>query len=783
MKHTTNLFWFRHLLSPGTSVFNRRRKELQLVFNERRFRSLVENSNDAIAILSKDVELIYISPSITTVLGYTVEEAMQLDALSLVHPEDAGKVQQGLEICLATPGVPGNGLVVRVLHKNKSWQWIETTLTNMLHDPAIGGIVDNFRNVTEKKLTEEKIRLAKERYDTVIKATNEAVWEWDIQTNEVHWAEGFRSLFGYDPEKISRHVEIWDSYFHPEDAERVVNSLNAVVESESLLQWEAEYRFLKSNGQYAYVLDRGFLIRDTQGKPLRMIGAMQDISSKMVADQALRDSEEKTRLIMNASLDAIICMDKSGLITFWNPQAEKTFGWSMEEVMGRSLSETIIPATYRAHHNRALEAYAKTGQGRILNTILELSAINRNNEEFPIELTVLPIRQGKEEFFCAFVRDITGRKMAEQQLKLSKERYDTIAKATNDVIYEWDIVKNVNYWGEGYETLFGHKRTGDTMPTDTWLDNLHPEEKDSILGSAYEAFETKKTSLVRELRFRCADGSYKTVFDKLVIVYDQEGKPLRIVGAMQDITERKKNETSIINLNEELNKRAAELAASNSELEQFAYVASHDLQEPLRMVSSFLQLLENKYQTSLDDTARQYIQYSVEGAARMKCLILDLLEYSRVNTSQEQRVSTNLSEIINQVLDTYVSKIQESNAIVKVSLMPVARVNNLQMTQLFQNLIGNALKYNRSAQPKIEIGFEEKCNHWQFFVKDNGIGIDSKFYERIFIIFQRLHTRNQFSGTGIGLAICKKIVEKHEGKIWVHSTPGQGSTFYFTIKK
>jgi PAS domain S-box-containing protein len=783
MKQTTNLFWFKHLLSPRTSVFKRRRRELQLVFNERRFRSLVENSNDAIAILSKDVELTYMSPSVINVLGYTVEEIMQLDAISLVHPEDVAKVQQAMEICLANPGVPGKGLVVRVLHKNKSWQWIETTLTNMLHDPAIGGIVDNFRNVTEKKQAEEKVRIAKERYDTVIKATNEAVWEWDIQTNEVHWGEGFRSLFGYDPEKTSRSVNVWDSYFHPEDAEKIVNSLNAVVASESQLQWEAEYRFLKSNGQYAYVLDRGFLIRDTQGNPLRMIGAMQDITSKMVADQALRDSEEKTRLIMNASLDAIICMDKNGLITFWNPQAEKIFGWSMEEVMGRPLSETIIPATYRAHHNRGLEAYAKTGQGRNLNTILELSAINRNNEEFPVELTVLPIRQEKEEFFCAFVRDITGRKMAEQQLKLSKERYDTIAKATNDVIYEWDLVRNVNYWGEGYETLFGHKRTGDTMPTGSWLDNLHPEEKDSILASAYEAFETKKTSLVRELRFRCADGSYKTVFDKLVIVYDQEGKPLRIVGAMQDITERKKNETSIINLNDELNKRAEELAASNSELEQFAYVASHDLQEPLRMVTGFLELLKSKYENNLDETARQYIQFSADGAERMKQLILDLLEYSRVNTSQEKHASTDISEIIYQVLDTYVCKIKTSNAIVKVSLMPSARVNKLQMTQLFQNLIGNALKYNRAEQPKIEIGFEEKCTHWQFFVKDNGIGIDPKFYERIFIIFQRLHTKNQFSGTGIGLAICKKIVEKHEGKIWVNSTPGQGSTFYFTIKK
>ena len=621
--------------------------EQQLIFNERRFRSLIENGTDAIAILSPNLDLHYVSPSITRMMGYTVEEILQMEVSSLVHPEDAPTLKEALEDAMANPGIPGKSRIVRALHKDQTWRWFEATLTNMLHDPAIGGIVDNFRDVTEKKLAEEKIRIAKERYDTVLKATNEAVWEWDIQTNEIHWGEGFRFLFGYEPDLVTRNVEVWDGFFHPEDAKRVLDSVNAVVRSESQLQWESQYRFLKSDGQYVHVLDRGFLIRDNNGKPLRMIGAMQDISSRIAADQALRDSEEKTRMIMNSALDAIICMDKRGLITFWNPQAEKIFGWKADEVMGKPLSDTIIPTEYRARHSRGLEAYVKTGEGRILNTILELSAINKDNAEFPVELTVLPIKQGNDQFFCAFLRDITQRKNAEKLLK----------------------------------------------------------------------------------------------------------------------------------------ERAEELAASNSELEQFAYVASHDLQEPLRMVTSFLQLLEKKYEGQLDETAKQYIQFAVDGSERMKRLILDLLEYSRVNTNREKRTNTPISNIITQVLDTYACKIIESKAIVKVSLMPVANVNTLQMTQLFQNLIGNALKYNRSTQPEIEIGYEELADCYQFFVKDNGIGIDPKFYERVFIIFQRLHTKNQFSGTGIGLAICKKIVEKHEGRIWVESGAGKGSTFYFTIKK
>jgi light-regulated signal transduction histidine kinase (bacteriophytochrome) len=167
----------------------------------------------------------------------------------------------------------------------------------------------------------------------------------------------------------------------------------------------------------------------------------------------------------------------------------------------------------------------------------------------------------------------------------------------------------------------------------------------------------------------------------------------------------------------------------------------------------------------------------------MKRLILDLLEYSRVNTSQELRSQTEISEVINQVINTYSNKIHDTKAVIKMQLMPSINVNSTQMTQLFQNLIGNALKYNKSAVPEIEIGCEEKEHDWQFFVKDNGIGIDPKFFDRVFVIFQRLHTKNQFSGTGIGLAICKKIVEKHGGKIWIESIDRKGCAFFFTIKK
>jgi two-component system CheB/CheR fusion protein len=358
-----------------------------------------------------------------------------------------------------------------------------------------------------------------------------------------------------------------------------------------------------------------------------------------------------------------------------------------------------------------------------------------------------------------------------------------VASVTNDAIYEWDMVNEVTYWGEGYSTLFGHHRTEEPMPMSSWLDHLHPDEREQLMATMADAFENKATSLTRELRFKCADRTYKTVLDKLGILYNADQKPVKIIGAMHDITQRKENELAVAELNQQLNVRANELISSNEELERFAYVASHDLQEPLRMVSSFLQLLQKKYAGQLDQTATQYIDFAVDGAERMKRLILDLLEYSRVGTNKDVLTEINLGDIVNQVLKNYDTKITERDAVIRTQLLPTIMANRMQITQLMQNLVGNALKYNTSFVPEIEIGCEEKLDHWQFYVSDNGIGIDKKFFEKVFIIFQRLHNKKQFSGTGIGLAICRKIVERHGGNIWIESTPGNGSTFFFTIKK
>ena len=254
----------------------------------------------------------------------------------------------------------------------------------------------------------------------------------------------------------------------------------------------------------------------------------------------------------------------------------------------------------------------------------------------------------------------------------------------------------------------------------------------------------------------------------------EDGKLVGAVVTFRDITERKRAE-------EKLARAMADLARSNAELEQFAYIASHDLQEPLRMVASFVQLLGKRYKGKLDGDADDFINYAVDGANRMQILITDLLAYSRVGRRGKEFKEVSCEVVLDQAMSNLRNLIEQSNAVVTRNPLPVVKGDDIQLMQLFQNLIGNAIKFSGDRPPCIHVAAERRADDWCFYVRDNGIGIESEYFERIFSIFQRLHDRKQYPGTGIGLAICKKVVERHGGRIWVESEPGTGSTFYFTL--
>jgi light-regulated signal transduction histidine kinase (bacteriophytochrome) len=242
----------------------------------------------------------------------------------------------------------------------------------------------------------------------------------------------------------------------------------------------------------------------------------------------------------------------------------------------------------------------------------------------------------------------------------------------------------------------------------------------------------------------------------------------------RDITEIKQAE-------EERERLLEDLKRSNKELEQFAYIASHDLQEPLRMVSSYVQLISQRYKDRLDRDADEFIDYAVNGTAYMQTLLNDLLTYSRAGTTSEPFALTDLNSVLGRAIVNLKNLIDDSHAEIKHEGLPAVYAHKVQMVQVFQNLIGNAIKFHGSELPRVHISAQQENNEWIIRISDNGIGIDPKYFNRIFHIFKRLHSREKYDGTGIGLAICKKIVEKHGGRIWVESEPGKGSTFCFTI--
>lgn len=284
---------------------------------------------------------------------------------------------------------------------------------------------------------------------------------------------------------------------------------------------------------------------------------------------------------------------------------------------------------------------------------------------------------------------------------------------------------------------------------------------------------TETSQMSRERTFLRADGSSLHTDMSSVIIPDEDGPRSFVI--LHDITNRKTTE-------KRLRQATDELARSNRDLESFAHVASHDLQEPLRMVSSFLTLLQEKYKDQLDDTARDYIGFSVEGSVRMASLIHDLLDYARVNTKGKEPVPVDLNLVGEEVKANLRASIDESNTLITVDPLPTIQADAAQMRQLFQNLIGNAIKFRvKGGHPEIFIGASRQNHEWVFQIKDNGIGIDPSQFDRIFQVFQRLHGRDEYTGTGIGLAICKKIVERHGGRIWVESEPGKGTTFWFSL--
>ncbi len=385
--------------------------------------------------------------------------------------------------------------------------------------------------------------------------------------------------------------------------------------------------------------------------------------------------------------------------------------------------------------------------------------------------------------------DVTERVHAAEALRRSEERFKFVARATKDAIRDWDLLTGEVWWNHSFYDTFGY-RAGEVEPQlRSWTGRIHPDDVERVRGGIRGFIGGGGDAWSGEYRFRRGDGAYATVFDRCCVVHDAGGRPVRVLGSMMDITERRQAE-------ERLRTFAAKLERSNRELQDFASVASHDLQEPLRKIQAFGDRLRIQCDGALGDEGRDYLRRMQSAAGRMQTLINDLLMFSRVESKAQPFTPIDLGAIAREVVSDLEVQIAQTGAVVLLGHLPTVEADPLQMRQLMQNLIGNSLKYRRpETRPVVRVrgvAFEDDSPRQpgatpppgpscQLLVEDNGIGFDEKYLDRVFTVFQRLHGRTEYEGTGIGLAVCRKIAERHGGSITARSAPGRGATFIVTL--
>ena len=452
---------------------------------------------------------------------------------------------------------------------------------------------------------------------------------------------------------------------------------------------------------------------------------------------------------------------------------EQFFGMARGEFLGKQVNDLYPNAPWVAEEHRAMDEELWRTPG---SQSYEIKIVTRPQgaRSTVYHKATFPGPDGKVGGLMGTIIDVTGRKKAMRALRQSEERFRQTFELAASGIAHVDLEGRFLRVNRALSRILGY--ASEELVGRTVKDVSHPDDRGVTDAERQRMYAGEIESVHFEKRYLRKDGATVWVDLTVALVRNADGKPDYEVAVFDDITEKKHAEVELRAANQELER-------SNAELEQFAYVASHDLQEPLRMVSSYTQLLGRRYGERLDGDAKEFMAYIVDGAARMKQLIEDLLAYSRVGTRGREFKRVKLGAALERASINLRAALEESGAEVTHDTLPEVEGDELQLVQLLQNLISNAIKFRATSSPKVHISSTEKEDEYEIAVRDNGIGIEPQYFERIFMVFQRLHDKGQYPGTGIGLAICKKVVDRHGGRMWVESAPGQGSRFLFTLPK
>ena len=622
------------------------------------------------------------------------------------------------------------------------------------------GVVATFDDVTRLRRAERRTR----RLATAMTDSNDAVILFGLDGQVQEWNRGAAGMYGWSEEEALRmnHRDLAPV----ELAAGFEQAIRRVLDGQTVASFETRRR--TKDGRVIDVWLTVTAVTEESGKVSAIAATERDITDRKRAEDALRDEERFRRAVLDALPAKVAVLDAAGVVMAVNERwKELEIGTNLLEFSRRAAA---IGDASAAEGLAVMESVIK---GETMEGHCEYACHAPAQQQWFL-MQAIHASQTVGGAIISHI-DITARKLAEEALLQSEARFGGIVNSAMDAIVSIDNQQQIVQFNAAAESMFGYPaREMIGQPVSLLLPpDRRAAHEQHVRAFAATGVTSRKMGELGELAGLRASGEQFPIEASISQIEVAGRKVLTVI--LRDITGRKEAQ-------EALEDAARDLEHSNEDLRQFAQIASHDLQEPLRMVSGFLKMLEDRYKGQLDGKAREYIGFAVEGATRMSYLIRDLLEYSRVERRGQDLRPTEARKSLGGALANLQSSIKGAGATVTYDDLPTIQADPTQLMQIFQNLIGNAIKFRGTDRPcHVHVGAEQKDGRWVFWVRDNGIGIAPEQYNRIFVIFQRLHTRDKYPGTGIGLAICKKIVERHGGKIWVESKLGEGTTFYFAL--
>jgi len=758
-------------LESFEDITQRKIAEKDLQESEQKFRSLVENLNVGVYRNTVDFggDFIQVNPAFARIFGYeSTSEIMETKVIDFFpDPSDRITFLEDLK--------KEGSIIDRELHlkkKDNTPIWVSVSAKAHYNEQDtiewVDGIIED---INHRKISEEALIKSEERYRSIVENINDGFCIHDFEGNIQDCNENFALMLGSVPEEIiGTNLDDFSSNKMMLEKNNVIRELKKT----GIVEFDAD--LLKKDGNRCYYNIKSSVVSGKNGDKVHSF--LRDVTKRREMEEILHESEIKSQkrlaeieAIYNSAPIGLCVLDRNLRFVRINDRMAKINGFPPEEHIGKTIQE-MVPDLAEQGEAVAKEVFEtkKKVMGREFNGITPAKpgVLRTWIEQW------YPVKDSSNQIIGinVAVLEITDIKRADKALKKSEEKLRLAIEGADAVMWFWNLEKDVFEWTDRYINIFGTK-PDPAMSYHDFLKSVHPEDREKVKNATQRVMQYGEDFKV-ELRTIWPDRSIHWVYSLGRLFYDFQGKPKEMIGIAIDITPSKLAE-------QELQETLKQLKRSNAELEQFAYVASHDLQEPLRMITSFLQLLQRRYENQIDSDANEFIQFAVDGAARMQELVNDLLTYSRIGRKTGKFEYVNTEDILKQITFDSRLLIEENNAHIHYDSLPLVWADYTQMVQVFQNLISNSIKYNEQENPTINISAEKKVNDWVFKVEDNGIGIDPKHRVHIFKIFQRLHGRDEYDGTGIGLAIVKRIVEQHGGMIWYESKPGEGSIFYFSI--